>query len=372
MSLINDVLRDLEQRKAPEDGIAATTTRHPSQPAQRRARQWPLWLLAALALGVILHLSLAGGVKAPEEPEAGTLTARAAPEGETPLARAEESGSDRQSSSRTPAEPEPLESPEPAGTALPAIAARSPLETREEIDRSETPPRQDEGSTASGTANAAPIAPAAASPEASAEASISIRRADGDDTEADPLLAVRRMLARGQFQRAESRLRQLVDERPELTEAYELLAGTLVRGRRRDAAARVLERGLDRVQEPAVLAALLGRLLLEDGQLARARNVLQTHAPVLSANADYHLLLAAAHRRSGDHEAAAERYRALTEAFPASSAAWIGLGASLESLDRPDQAAEAYERALDGDDDRAARFARQRVDALQPMTGEPQ
>jgi tetratricopeptide (TPR) repeat protein len=135
---------------------------------------------------------------------------------------------------------------------------------------------------------------------------------------------------------------------------------------------RVLDDGLARAEDPAPLAALLGRQLLERGEIARARDVLRSHAPAIAEAPEYHLLLAASHRQAGDHAAAAEHYRALTGVLPRSGAAWIGLGASLESLEQPAEAAKAYNRALEGDDDRAARFARQRLAALAPITGEPQ
>ena len=180
------------------------------------------------------------------------------------------------------------------------------------------------------------------------------------------------MLARGQVQRAESRLRPIVRQQPELTEAHELLARALIQRGRTGQAAEVLEAGLAQAAQPEQLATLLGRLLIERGEIARARSILAEHAPPLAEAPEHHLLLAAAHRQFGDHEAAAEHYRRLAEILPRRGAVWVGLGASLESLERPSEAASAYNRAVDGDNARAARFARQRLDALEPLIGELQ
>jgi Tfp pilus assembly protein PilF len=113
-------------------------------------------------------------------------------------------------------------------------------------------------------------------------------------------------------------------------------------------------------------------VLLEAGEAPRARDILVAHAPPIAEAPDYHLLLAAVHRQIGDHQAAMSHYRQLSESLPGRGQVWVGLGASLESLDRPAQAAEAYRRALNGDDSRAAAFARRRLAAIEPLIGEPQ
>lgn len=385
MSLINDVLRDLERRRAPERvNLPDDAARQPRTDRPRhRNRRWPLWLLAALALGAILHLSLDGDPALRTSVEPGTLTAQASPEAEPKPGLETETA---------PARTEQRAAPEPEQSTVQAEVAQStggaaplPSDTldgdKHDKRESAAAPTRDKGPNeglnkkpdraARRTSDRESGQQPDPQPAPAPEANISIRRANGDAAETDPLTTARRMLARGQLQRAQSRLRELTEAQPGLTEAHELLAGTLMRRGRHDAAARVLESGLGQARNPAPLAALLGRLLLERGEITRARNVLKTHAPGLADNPEYHLLLAAAQRQAGDHAAAAEHYRELTAVLPRSGAAWIGLGASLESLEQPADAVSAYQRALDGDDERAARFARKRLRALEPVSGEP-
>ncbi|RFF32698.1 tetratricopeptide repeat protein [Wenzhouxiangella sediminis] len=373
MSLINDVLKDLERRKATEGAHAPRSTEQPrARRARRRSPRWTLWLLAAIAVGAVLHLSLEDTSPIGDGRKPQTLTARA---GTTPAPDAVLDAGKPETQSDAPSQRKPAE----LGSEETPSRSTSDAESTDATAQRRVDPERPRG----GPSRQEPVQPEPPEPLESTparetepapkpEPNISIRRADGEAGQEDLLATAKRMLSRGQYQRAESRLRQLTEDRPELTEPYELLAGALMRRGRHDSAMRVLDDGLGRASEPAPLAALLGRQLLERGEIARARDILRHHAPAMAEAPEYHLLLAATHRQAGDHAAAAEHYRALTGILPRSGAAWIGLGASLESLEHPAEAAKAYNRALEGDDDRAARFARQRLAALAPITGEPQ
>ncbi len=415
MSLINDVLKDLERRRASPDQAAPQPAAARQTGPGRRLPRWPLWLLAAVATGAVLHLSLdsADPPARPGQPEPFVAQAEpgaasrspAAPVDGTQINPATAPPDGRAAATALPvettAEPETREAslPEEASRQTARAdepdrdldAGRSPgsestsaarLEAEPE-DESKDEPESDSESASRGDSEAAPDPrpgpedgpDSGADPAATqnAEPTISIRRSgdDGGET-AEALAGAKRMLARGQVERAESRLRPLIRQRPELTEAHELLARALVQRGLPGQATEALEAGLAQAANPERLATLLGRLLIERGEIARARSILAEHAPPLADAPAHHLLLAAAQRQSGDHEAAAEHYRRLSEILPRRGAVWIGLGASLESLDRPAEAATAYNRALDSDDGRAVRFARQRLDALEPLIGEPQ
>ncbi|WP_376690403.1 tetratricopeptide repeat protein [Wenzhouxiangella sp. EGI_FJ10409] len=376
MSLINDVLKDLERRQAAPGRGSPMPARDRAGRSRHRPTRWPLWLLAAVATGAILHLSL----DSPDPPG--------------------RSGEPRPLVAQAEAKPEPRSIAAPADVEMPQPQAARQPERADAGDRPEiTSPRPapvapdaaDQpkaearpvpAPTSDTVSNPGPAAAEQRGSDSEAEpaetqgqdATISIRRSvEDDDAEAsDPLADAKRLLARGQVHRAESRLRQVIRQRPDLTEGHELLARALMERERPQQAAEALEAGLAQAAGPDRLAALLGRLLLERGESARARSILAEHAPDMAEAPEHHLLLAAALRQTGDHEAAAEHYRRLSEVLPHRAAVWIGLGASLESLDRPAQAANAYNRATEGDDARAASFARQRLDALEPLIGEPQ
>jgi tetratricopeptide (TPR) repeat protein len=393
MSLINDVLKDLERRGSTSDVEQSTTPGRRPLPSRKRWH-WAAWGLAALATGALLHLSLEPYTGHPPSISEPVLTAQASDTGDRArqpgqtaeaAAEAEQAAADRSSEAR---------SSDPAdrgATGRPPTMVERPIQSVETDSSSDT--RAAETESATGTDRSA-VKPARATPELaqnrstesrpeptatateendeageSAEGTISIERAGDPELETDPIVAARRLIAQGRYGRAEARLRALLAERPGDSAAYELLARTLVtRGRARQADA-LLQESLTKADRTQALAMLFARRLIDRGEIHRARSVLADHAPEMSADPDYHLLLAAAHRQTGDHAAAAAHYRRLSELLPSRGTVWVGLGASLEALDRNGEALAAYREALNGDDDRAAAFARSRLRALETKTG---
>ncbi len=366
MSLINQVLKDLEQRRAPERRDT------PRPVGNSRRRHFPLaawWIIAAVGIGAAMHWLLA--TDAPSHPtvqpeivhaafETGEMATTTAP----PIDTAPEpsAGEVENSSMQTEIEPPaitgPAETeagPEPEPDPLPVEPAETNMAAVAEI----TEP-----------APAPPEAQSVSDPEAaSSTPTISIQRA-GDEAERSGIDSARRAIARGHHQQAERGLRQLLEEQPDHDEARGLLASDLVRRNRLSAAIDLLEQGLGGGREPARFAYRLGRILIEQGQVEQARNVLEAHAPPPERDPDFQQLLAAAHRQAGDHVAAEAAYRRLTEIAPQRAAAWVGLGVSLEALDRVSDARGAYAQLLEIGDPQANRFARQRLRAIQDSDGD--
>lgn len=385
MSLINDVLRDVERRRGD-----LSPGRRAAAPLPRRGPRLTLlwWLLPAAVAGVALHwfFSEPGPVHDPAtrmnasladasppasiEPAALPLAdkpsaATPADTGEArPAPDASESDNEGNGSGTTPATVEDVvESVEPIS--IPGADRQIAQTSTDDVPRHEPAPA---GNTASATAS-----PTSKPQERDApDNTISIRPADEAQPSgtADELAAARRALARNQFSVAERRIRGILESEPGHNEARLMLAGALLRRGETARAARLLEDGLEASDRPAELASRLGRILLENGQTARAIGILESHAPEPIDDPDYHQLLAAAHRQAGDHESALSSYQALTEIVPGRGAVWIGLGASLEALDRPDEAVEAYQRARGTGDERAARFASQRLGVLEQANGD--
>jgi tetratricopeptide (TPR) repeat protein len=70
-----------------------------------------------------------------------------------------------------------------------------------------------------------------------------------------------------------------------------------------------------------------------------------------------HMKMAEIHELAGNYEGAADEYQAIIELAPTLAEAYVGLGNSLNRLDRYAEAAEAYRRAADLEpDDYNARF----------------
>lgn len=405
MSLINDVLRDLERRGHPDAPRALPHAEPPARPGRR----WVWWVLAAVLAGVVLHWSLGGGLSqqpALETPVAATDPAEskrgAAPvAGESPvdppapsvlsvMPRAATAGepanagtSDGGAGNPATASGQPPEAPDNHETLARASATEpvteqpgqdktpaegDPARTTED-DSAPPEPRSDTPVPAS-SGGAREPAPQTAS---AGEGEIVIRRSGGanepDESGDERLAAAKRALGRGQRALAVSQLGDLLESAPDNLDARLLLARLYIEDGRTRAAEVLLDAGLDRQPDEPGLAFLLGRLLLEQGRLSEAGLVLDEHAPPVAENPDYHLLLALTHRQAGDHDAAIAAYRAVTEASPGMGAAWVGLGVSLEATGDSQGARAAYRKAVGGDDRRAAMFARQRL-AVMPANPE--
>lgn len=375
MSLINDVLRDLERRGAAPPARVSPSGASPARPARRLV--WPWWLLSAVVVGILLHLAWRDfGV----ESSSLKLPATAAQS----VADPEPSEQPAQQPTRAPPTFLTAQVVSPAATA-PAISPATsdqavPSETPDRamvsVDQLALPAapatetrRTNSTGARPGAAGTAPPVAAETSenpPEQAREPVIRIERAQhaaGADSES--IIAARRALARGQTDLARHHLQAQLDRTPVDHEARLLLARVHDQSGHGSAAITLLEAGLNQ-PEPAPIAAALARMLLERGQDERARDLLLDHAPAMDAgaNADYHLLLAAALRQTGQHDQALVLYRALSETRPHWGQVWIGLGSTLETLDQPQAARSAYQRALQADDPRAIAFARGRLAAL--------
>jgi MSHA biogenesis protein MshN len=127
--------------------------------------------------------------------------------------------------------------------------------------------------------------------------------------------------------------------------ARQALLSLLVEQRRWPEAQALVTEGL--IQDPAQSgwAMALARLQVEQGQLADAEATLARHGPAAAGHADYqafHALLLQKLRRPGD---AAERFRAALVIRPAEGRWWFGLATALEQDQRPAEAREAYQKA---------------------------
>lgn len=364
MSLINDVLRDLERRQGKEVGKSDSVTTS-ALPQTARRTWWP-WLAGAVVVGVLAQV---GYMVWPTQQAEPYLPPIAAAESQPVLLANVEpktaflqdlstsTGSIPQPQYDTPAAPETIENP-----------ANEPLV--------ELRPSDDEGTQRAiaasqierASAPTDPVAVAAPAPEPVTQttsapnpaARIEIQRAATISD--DPVDQALRAISRGQFGLAQSHLNDHLAEQPGDVRARLLSAEVLVSQQRPGAARQLLETGLDPASAQDIAPAL-ARLLQSDDPV-QARQILLRHPPEPSGARDYHLLLAALHRQVGAHDEAADLYRRLTEINPDHAVAWVGLGSSLESLGEPEKARSAYQTAAIVDDARLGAFARQRLAAL--------
>jgi len=365
MSVLNQMLRDLEKRGAMPDVVAAAGTATVARPvlpitkdAPKFSRRW-LWIavlaIAAAFVGVngllTYRVEKAGTAPSPlgAHQFSAVATAPATP-AQPPAAPA-------------PAAPGPVAaaptSPAPAVVAPPAaaqppasapVATTPPAEAAAPVAAQKTPkvlaaPRTTRSNgRPHGTIvippQSAPTAvdtPVASDPD---PAPVAVVRSSSDvardvDRAAD-------LIARGRANDAIELLVQVLNRQPTHAAARSSLAALLGEAGRREQALRVLLDGSE--LDAGKFAMPAAQLQTELGDLNGALTTL-ARVPAARRNPAYEALYAGVAQRAGDHMSAIAAYRrALLQPQP-DPVWWVGLGVSLEATGEPAQARDAYARA---------------------------
>ena len=152
-------------------------------------------------------------------------------------------------------------------------------------------------------------------------------------------------LTRSQTERGERELRRALQQLPEHIRAREMLAGIYIKAGRFVEAGELLRRGIELQPQHIVFSKLYARVLLEQNNLAMAVRVLEQRPPALQQDADYYAFLAALYQRQDNHLKAASIYSDILKLQPSMGVWWIGLAISLEKLGKAEEARSAYQRA---------------------------
>ncbi|MHB1240408.1 MAG: tetratricopeptide repeat protein [Gammaproteobacteria bacterium] len=146
---------------------------------------------------------------------------------------------------------------------------------------------------------------------------------------------------------AESALQQALALAPGLRGARELLATLLIRSGRGADAMALLGPSAHEHPKDIPLVLLYARVLVEEGHLPKARRVLEAALPEGAQDPDFDALLGMVYQRMGAHRQAVDTYRAALVLKPLDSNLWAGLGIALEGAGDSPAARDAYQRALD-------------------------
>ena len=128
--------------------------------------------------------------------------------------------------------------------------------------------------------------------------------------------------------------------------ARQAMAVLLLQKKRNADAERVLQDGLKHNIKHRGFAMLLARIQLERDASWSALLVLQKTLPYAERQADYRAFVAALLQRLNRHKEAVAHYRAAVQLAPDSGVWWMGLGISLQALQRNEEARAAFNRAL--------------------------
>ncbi len=153
------------------------------------------------------------------------------------------------------------------------------------------------------------------------------------------------LIDQGRIREAQDRLRDALDLDQRHETARQTLAALLLEERSYDAAETVLAAGLRSNPAQTNFALALSRLNLERGNMPAALAVLHNHAAYAVAHAEYRAFAAALYAKSGAHADAIPEYEAALRLAPRTGPWWIGLGLANEAEDRTEAAIDAYRKA---------------------------
>jgi Flp pilus assembly protein TadD len=151
----------------------------------------------------------------------------------------------------------------------------------------------------------------------------------------------------GELVRAAAALDQLLVVQPEDREARLALIKVLLQQRQQDQALRVASAGREQQPDDTLWLILRARLLAETDQLAEALYELDVEqAPTVAASPEFYALKAALLQRAMRFDEALPIYQLLCEAFPQQAPWWFGRAVTASQLGDRDQARDSFKRAL--------------------------
>lgn len=387
MSLVNQVLRDLDRRQADDLGRIQLPLAARSLP-EARSRRTRVWVWSVLGVFVFATLMVLWGesqqppqIRAPEvsapalaEKEVTThSTERAA----VVVARSPSSGEARLSGMQLtealtrvpPPSPSAIQSfgaKDEARGEQPTLPERTALQTKLVGQSERTPARpaaRSESKVVSGpvTSQAAvtktervakPRRAALASEKpvvtSSGEDRIQkqVRQLDAKQQAADLERQAQPLRQRGQLDAAQGLLAEAVRLDPERVSARLALADSEVAMGQLAAAERTLRAGLDQHPENPALATLAARIQVEQGRLDEALKTLSPAASLHTADARVQGFYATLLQQRQQPQAAVTAFRLAVKAAPGEARWWLGLASALEASGEREAAATAYVQTL--------------------------
>ncbi|MGY3978096.1 tetratricopeptide repeat protein [Aeromonas mytilicola] len=175
-------------------------------------------------------------------------------------------------------------------------------------------------------------------------------------------------MAKGQMREAQDNYYQVLVHDPHNQGAREQLAGLLYGEGRLTEASQVLEEGLRLDPAQADLRLLLARVAISGGDRQKALDWLTGYQPDLAANLDYYATWAGLAQELGQPAQASELYVKLLRQQPDQGRWWLGLGVAEDGQGHRQRALDAYGNAqLHGNlGEASTRWLEQRIAQLTP------
>ncbi|MDA0687416.1 MAG: tetratricopeptide repeat protein [Proteobacteria bacterium] len=399
MSLVNDMLRDLDQRRKQSDGSGATSslTPVPEMMPRRAKNSSVVYLVLAMALGgaavawfwlqqenapttrsldvnpAIVNQSAVPPASTGTVTETVSNTNDSAPEVATqpqqvaPLqtiaAAAEQQLSDQQTraileSTEAVARERELEEPSP----VQLVTQQTTIETTavSPAALAENPPSAQNQQVAGGEVpdvstrdrQSIDVAQDGARPNTvnlNAVPTEEVKSGAALSPEERDVLAVQealRLIADNNSTAAYSVLEKQVIDNRYAHQSRETYAKLLLNEGNLLGAMQLVESGLALSANHAGFKKIKARLLIAQGRLTEAVALLITRAPEMSKDLEYHDILATAQLASRDYEGAVISYTGLVQQDQSQGKWWYGFAASQDQLGNSEAAKQAYSRAV--------------------------
>jgi tetratricopeptide (TPR) repeat protein len=153
------------------------------------------------------------------------------------------------------------------------------------------------------------------------------------------------LIASGRNTDAINVLTNILIQFPQYNQAREMLAKLFLGSGLQLEAKKLINEGLKIQPDYLPFVELKARILMDEGKLNEAITLLEKSAPPLAENEEYHAFIAALYERQGQSGLAANLYKQLATLQPSNGKWWLGLGVALEAMGNHEQAQEAYANA---------------------------
>lgn len=346
MSLVNQMLKDLEQRRAglPSSDRLRGLRSAPDATAEIPRSRWPLLLIVTALVGSGFGWWIAGNNAPTTTPPMAQIIPTAPIVEKLPTdisATVEVATTDIQAAPVIATVASPPVAPAPMPTLEIATVAALEVGTPPPVPKPETAAIKPAPKPTSATTT---VRSKPAQTDNAAVMHKTMRTPSPQEQAAQYFNTAQQALAANELIQAESALRAALAADPAHSESSETLATLFIQQGQRGAATKVLSAALSQTPVQPRLAMLQARLLADAGRDTEAVSILQTAQA--TGDADYQALLGALQQRLGNDSQAADAYRLALTSAPQRGIWWLGLGISLERSQQSAQALTAYRNAL--------------------------
>lgn len=395
MSLINQMLRDLEQRRTAEAGVSplgGLSASGPVNPSFTFTLNYP-FLLLLLVLFFVVSVVVAY-ILGERQQDAGVQSASISRVEQKPLQVLAPTGSVSVVSVAGPSravstaalvaqeqshhEIAQKQNQGVSQQAVPVQAVKKPMQSGKAIAAAVSP--LVEPTKQKDTAGSVQVTPArmqvsaeitgeASSPVGEKEINKTLRPLTDEQRAQLGFQRAVKLLGNGKTAAAQVTLEEALAISPGHVQARETLAAVLLNSGRVSEAASRLREGLQIAPGATPLARLYARILVDQGDVSGAVNVLERAGPAVSEDPDYYALLAALYRQEQKHAQAAQVYQQILMQRPGVASWWMGLALSQDAMGEAPAALKAYQRAqrAGGLSGEVLAYVRSRIAALTPV-----